>query len=74
MLSIRRRVLGEEHPDTLMSMNNLAITLWEQGARSDAVALMASAAERRHPGCIEHLDTQASFNSLAEMRAAMDAK
>ena len=25
------RVLGEEHPDTLMSMNNMAVTLSEQG-------------------------------------------
>ena len=25
-LEIRKRVLGEEHPDTLRSMNNLAVT------------------------------------------------
>jgi hypothetical protein len=25
VLAVRRRVLGEEHPDTLTSMNNLAI-------------------------------------------------
>jgi hypothetical protein len=25
VLELRRRVLGEEHPDTLLSMNNLAL-------------------------------------------------
>jgi hypothetical protein len=27
-LAARRRVLGEDHPDTLQSMNNLAATRW----------------------------------------------
>jgi hypothetical protein len=31
VLRVRRRVLGEEHPDTLSSMNNLAGTLHAQG-------------------------------------------
>jgi hypothetical protein len=33
-LAIRRRVLGDEHPDTLTAMNNLALTLWNQGDRA----------------------------------------
>ena len=31
MLEVRRRVLGDEHPDTLTAMNNLAETLRAQG-------------------------------------------
>ena len=30
-LEARKRVLGEDHPDTLMSMNNVAYTLQSQG-------------------------------------------
>jgi Flp pilus assembly protein TadD len=30
-LNVRRRVLGDEHPDTLSTMNNLAATLSAQG-------------------------------------------
>ena len=31
VLEVRRRVLGEEHPDTIRSMNNLAVILRAQG-------------------------------------------
>ena len=31
MVTARRRLLGEEHPDTLTAMNNLAQTLYVQG-------------------------------------------
>src|SRR5947209_9500053 len=27
----RKRILGPEHPDTLSSMDNLALTYWNQG-------------------------------------------
>jgi hypothetical protein len=30
-LAISQTTLGEEHPDTLISMNNLAATLWQEG-------------------------------------------
>jgi hypothetical protein len=36
----RKRVLGEEHPDTLMSMNNLAIIWKGNGRAGDTLALM----------------------------------
>ncbi|KAH7125072.1 hypothetical protein B0J13DRAFT_455109, partial [Dactylonectria estremocensis] len=36
----RKRVLGEEHPDTLTSMNNLAASWKDQGRTRDASALM----------------------------------
>jgi hypothetical protein len=35
-LAIRKRVLGGEHPDTLRTMNNLALVLGRQGKYADA--------------------------------------
>ncbi len=31
VLSIQKRVLGEEHPDTLMTRHNMALVLGKQG-------------------------------------------
>jgi hypothetical protein len=39
VIETRKRVLGEKHPDTLTSMNNLAFTFKAQG-RDEAVSLM----------------------------------
>jgi hypothetical protein len=39
-METRKRVLGEEHPDTLTSMNNLALTFKDQGRNDDALKLM----------------------------------
>jgi hypothetical protein len=39
-LNICSRVLGEEHPDTLTSMNNLAFTWKSYGRDHDALRLM----------------------------------
>ena len=36
------RVLGEEHPNTLTSLNNLVFTWKSQGRLSDALELMQS--------------------------------
>ena len=36
-LTIRQRVLGAEHPDTLTSRNNLAVALRAQGDRKSVV-------------------------------------
>jgi Tetratricopeptide repeat len=41
VMETRKRVLGEEHPDTLSSMNNLAFTMKEQHKRGEAFELMA---------------------------------
>ena len=38
-LSIRRDILGEDHPDTAASYNNLAVTLDAQGKYAEAEAL-----------------------------------
>jgi hypothetical protein len=39
-MAIRKRVLGEEHPDTLTSMSNLAFTLKKHGRDEEAIKLM----------------------------------
>jgi len=39
VMETRKRVLGEEHPDSLTSMNNLASTYWNQGRFKEAEEL-----------------------------------
>ncbi len=65
-LQARKRVLGEEHPDTLTSMNNLASTLWNQGDLPGARRLQEAVldAQKRVLG-EEHPDTLMSTNNLA---------
>ncbi|MBK7952674.1 MAG: tetratricopeptide repeat protein [Candidatus Accumulibacter sp.] len=36
MLATRRRVLGDEHPDTLGGMRNLIATLWDANQQEEA--------------------------------------
>ena len=38
-VEIRKRLLGQEHPDTLTSMANLALTYWNQGRWKEAEEL-----------------------------------
>lgn len=40
VMKIKKRVLGEEHPNTMISMASLAITWKSQGSSRDALALM----------------------------------
>ncbi|KAJ7825723.1 hypothetical protein B0H14DRAFT_3145159 [Mycena olivaceomarginata] len=47
VMEMRKRVLGEEHPDTLTSMANLASTYWNQGRWKDAEALEVVVMEMR---------------------------
>ncbi len=71
VLAASRRLLGEEHPDTLTAMNNLAQTLNAQGDLAGARKLeeQALAASRRLPG-EEHPDTLRAMNNLAQMLKA----
>ncbi len=64
-LSVRRRVLGEEHPDTLQSMNNLAVIRWALGDAASARDLHEAAlsARRRVLG-EEHPSTLTSMHNL----------
>jgi bacterioferritin-associated ferredoxin len=47
VLEARRRVLGEEHPDTLTAMNNLAQTLGAQGDHGAGRKLQEQVLEAR---------------------------
>ncbi|OCK72663.1 hypothetical protein K432DRAFT_104562, partial [Lepidopterella palustris CBS 459.81] len=66
-LKICSRVLGEEHPSTLTSMNNLAHTWKSQSRNEDAILLMRKCCQLlnqilgpRHP------HTEASLKTLSE--------
>jgi tetratricopeptide (TPR) repeat protein len=67
VLEATTRVLGEEHPRTLVSMNNLALTLAAQGDHAGARRLQERELEAttRVLG-EEHPDTLVSMNNLAE--------
>ena len=65
-LAIQLKVLGEDHPDTAASYNNLAVTLRAQGKYAEAEAM------HRHALAIllkalgeDHPDTATSYNNLA---------
>ncbi len=66
VLEARRRRLGDEHPETLASMGNLALTLLAQGELGSARALQEEELKtiRRLVGH-EHPDTLVSMGNLA---------
>ncbi len=45
VVEVRKRTLGEEHPDTLGSIHNLAISYSEAGERQKALQLMEQVVE-----------------------------
>jgi tetratricopeptide (TPR) repeat protein len=62
------RVLGAEHPDTLTSVNNLALLLYDQGKYDEAEPLFRRALEARERVLgPEHPDTLTSVNNLAQL-------
>ncbi|KAN0082027.1 hypothetical protein V8E54_003325 [Elaphomyces granulatus] len=62
----RKTVLGPEHPDTLTSMNNLALTYQKQGRWTAAEMLLVQVIEARKTVLgPEHPDTLTSMNNLA---------
>ena len=68
-LDLRHRFLGEGHPDTLDSMNDLAELYFEhQGKPAQAEPLLTKALEvRRHVLGEEHLDTLTSASNLGAL-------
>jgi hypothetical protein len=62
----RERVLGKEHPDTMTSMNNLAVVLQGQGKYEQAEERNQRALEGREKALgKEHPDTLTSIYCLA---------
>ncbi|KAF6820422.1 Kinesin light chain 5 [Colletotrichum sojae] len=65
-VSTRAEILGQEHPSTLTSMNNLALTYMNQGRWKEAEELFVRVMEtRKRVLGEEHPDTLASMNNLA---------
>jgi non-specific serine/threonine protein kinase/serine/threonine-protein kinase len=65
-VEIRRRLLGPDHPDTLQSMDSLAVFYKQAGRYDEAEKLQAeTAAGRRRVLGADHLDTLDSMNELA---------
>ena len=67
-LNIHKKVLGEEHPSTATSYNNLAGLYRVQGEYDKAELLFEKALDIRE-GVLgkEHFDTLISYNNLAEL-------
>ncbi len=65
-LDIRRKVLGEDHPHTATSYDNLAQSLYEQGQYGAAQPLLQRALDiRRKVLGEDHPHTATSYNNLA---------
>jgi tetratricopeptide (TPR) repeat protein len=66
VMQTRKRVLGDEHPDTLTSINSLALTYWNQGRWEAAEGLEVQVMQiRKRVLSEEHPDTLLSMNNLA---------
>ncbi|KAH8834428.1 hypothetical protein DL96DRAFT_1810700 [Flagelloscypha sp. PMI_526] len=71
VLALRTEILGKEHPDTLISMNNLASTYSNLGQHKDALklneqvlALMAQIQGEEHPFTLSGMNNLANTYSL----------
>jgi serine/threonine protein kinase/Tfp pilus assembly protein PilF len=65
-LALRREHLGPDHPDTLTSMNNLALAYKDAGQLDKAVPLLEQAlAKRREKLGPDHPHTFSTMNNLA---------
>jgi hypothetical protein len=71
----RERVLGESHPDTLTTRNNLALAYRDAGRMGDVTLLLeqVAAALERVLGA-EHPHTITARESLAQARRAADGQ
>ncbi len=68
VVEANKRTLGEEHPDTLGSMHNLAIRYSEVGRRQEALQLTEQVVEaRKRTLGEEHPDTLRSIHTLATL-------
>lgn len=62
----RKRTLGNEHPDTIKAMSNLAYTLGNQGQLVKAVGMQREVLKKSQQSLgDEHPDTISAMNNLA---------
>lgn len=67
VLEMRKRVLGENHPDTLLAMANLAFTLKPQSRTQEAIFLMETCIKlRKQILHHDHPDTKSSIETVTE--------
>jgi hypothetical protein len=65
VMETRKTKLGADHPDTLISMNNLAFTWKGQGRNEAAIKLMSECIRlRTHKLGIDHPHTLSSVHAL----------
>jgi len=70
-MDTRRRVLGEEHPDTLISVGNMSGLLKAQGKHAEAEPYFREVLEKsRRVLGEEHLDTLTSIGNLGSLLEA----
>ncbi|KAK3380825.1 hypothetical protein B0H63DRAFT_474432 [Podospora didyma] len=71
VMEIRKRVLGEEHPNTLASMANLAFTWKSQGRLDEALDVMCRCVEFQQQVLgLDHPNTVSNFSTLCGWEAA----
>lgn len=68
----RKTALGDQHPQTLMTMSNLACTLMDQGKFSEAEVLNRQVLEGRQILGEQHPDTLTSVSNLAQVLQAQE--
>ncbi|KAF6829736.1 Kinesin light chain 1 [Colletotrichum musicola] len=72
-METRKRVLGEEHPDTLTSMANLAFTWQSQNRWNDAILLMQDCVHHRKQYLgLNHPDTISSASTLSDWKSEFE--
>jgi tetratricopeptide (TPR) repeat protein len=66
VLNTRERVLGAEHPDTLMTRHNMALVLGRQGKYDEALGIYEEVLSiEEHVLGAEHPSTQKTRNNMA---------
>ena len=69
LIDLQRRVLGREHPSTLATINNLALSLGGQGKHTEAEQIQRELLDvRRRVLGPEHPDTLTTMGNLANSR------
>jgi hypothetical protein len=72
-LETRRRVLGEEHPHTLVSIGNMGVLLHRQGKYAEAEPLLLDSHEKRARTLGDtHPLTVAAVGALVDLYTAWD--